>query len=61
MLEAIMMIDSGEKGTSELKVDARATFFAQSCGAVDERKCNMMKQCDPGRDAKIQHSLAVSS
>ena len=38
-----MMSESKEKGTSELKVDARNALFAQSCGAVDERECRMMK------------------
>ncbi|MHB8119976.1 MAG: hypothetical protein ACYDHX_14850 [Methanothrix sp.] len=37
------MIESREKRTSKLKVDARSTSVTPSCGAVDERDCSMMK------------------
>jgi hypothetical protein len=38
-----MMSESTEKGTSKVKVAVRSTFLAQSCGAVDERECSMIK------------------
>jgi len=38
-----MMSESTEKGTSKVKVGERSTFLAQSCGAVDERECSMIK------------------
>jgi hypothetical protein len=37
------MIESREKRTSKLKVNARSISVMQSCCAVDERECSMMK------------------
>ena len=38
-----MMSESTEKGTSKVKVAASSIFLAQSCGAVDERECSVIK------------------